>query len=223
MKRFKITDLLIGFLFTLLFLSISVIITINFRPLYYMDIEILDIEKNSGYRKEEILANYNALIDYSSPFYQGELSFPTFEASESGIKHFKEVKDIFTIFYMLGAITLVLSIIIILYKKKKRDFKYLFISSVTAIALPLIVGLLMAIDFDTTFMVFHKIFFNNDDWIFNPITDPVIQILPAAFFMHCAIMIIALVLLASLICFLTYHRLKSHTGIKYRKTQDLKL
>ena len=53
MKRFKITDLLIGFLFTLLFLSISVIITINFRPLYYMDIEILDIEKNSDTVKKK--------------------------------------------------------------------------------------------------------------------------------------------------------------------------
>ena len=48
---------------------------------------------------------------------------------------------------------------------------------------------------------FHKLFFDNDDWIFNPRTDPVIKILPDEFFMHCAIAIIAIVLLAGGICF----------------------
>ena len=67
-KAFKKSDILIGLVFFLLFISIGVVFTINFRPLYYLDIKLLNIPESSGYSKEEIIANYNALIDYSSPF-----------------------------------------------------------------------------------------------------------------------------------------------------------
>ena len=97
------------------------------------------------------------------------------------------------------------------------------VSSLTAIILPLIVGLLLAIDFDKAFTVFHKMFFKNDYWIFDPITDPVINILPSAFFLHCAILIVVFVLLASLILYLIYLYLKSRLGIKYRKNNGIKI
>ncbi|MHB8132557.1 MAG: DUF1461 domain-containing protein, partial [Mobilitalea sp.] len=118
MKRFKITDLLIGILFTLLFISLAVVITINFRPLYYMEIEPLNIEADSGLSRDAIVDNYDALIDYSSPFFKGDLVFPSLTASQSGLQHFVEVKNIFTWFYILGAITLVLGILIIIQKTK---------------------------------------------------------------------------------------------------------
>ena len=223
LHRMKFTDFLIGIVFTLLFISISVVITINFRPLYYLDVKRLDIEQSSGYEKEEILDNYNTLIDYSSPFYKGSLKFPTLEASEAGLQHFKEVKDIFTAFYALAAITLVIAVCIIIYKTKKRDIGYLAASSLTAILLPSILGLLILLNFDRAFVIFHRLFFNNDLWIFDPITDPVIKILPDTFFLHCAIMIILLVILGSLCLYVSYRILKKRTGIRYRKLPDIKL
>jgi integral membrane protein (TIGR01906 family) len=42
--------------------------------------------------------------------------------------------------------------------------------------------------------------FRNDYWIFDEATDPVIMILPDAFFLHCAVMIILLILIGSLLC-----------------------
>ncbi|MDF2539685.1 MAG: hypothetical protein K0S76_2706 [Herbinix sp.] len=222
MKRFKISDLGIGVIFTLLFISLSVVFTINFRPLYYLDINVLNIEDTSGYTKEEILQNYDALIDYSSPFYRGELSFPTFPASAAGIIHFDEVKDIFTFFYILGAVTLIAGICIMIYKHRKKDFTYLLVSSVTAIALPLIIGLLLFIDFDKAFLVFHKLFFNNDYWLFDPNTDPVINILPDTFFLHCSLLIILLVLLGSITLLVIYIIKRRHYHIKYRKTGNLR-
>lgn len=215
-RRFKKTDLLIGIVFTLLFISLGVIFTINFRPLYYLDVKLLKIPETSGYSKEEIIENYDALIDYSSPFYKGNLNFPTLDASPQGIQHFKEVKDIFVLFYGLGAFTLIAAIVIIVFKYKKREISYLPVSSLTAIILPVILGLLLAIDFDTAFLVFHKIFFNNDYWIFDPAADPVINILPAAFFMHCALLIIAFILLGSLILYLVYLYLKRQLSKKWR-------
>jgi integral membrane protein (TIGR01906 family) len=222
-KHFKITDIFVGLIFTILFLSLGLIFTINFRPLYYLDVKLLDISDTSGLSKEEIIENYDALIDYSSPFYKGKLSFPSLDASPSGIQHFEEVKDIFVAFYLLAAISLIAAVIIIIYKYRKRDISYLLVSSITAIVLPVIVGLLLAIDFDTSFLIFHKIFFNNDYWIFDPLTDPVINILPATFFLHCAFLIIAFILIGSLILYLVYLYLKKRSGIKYRKIPGIKI
>lgn len=223
MRRFKITDLLIGVIFTLLFISIAVVFTINFRPLYYMDIDLLNIEAESGFDRADIVKNYDALIDYSSPFFKGDLQFPTFEASESGLQHFTEVKNIFTSFYILGAITLVFAVIIIIRKTKNGDFSYLLASSITAIALPILLGLYMAIDFDRAFLIFHKLFFRNDYWMFDPVTDPVITILPEDYFMHCAILIIVIVLSFSATCIGIYFWKKNRSGIRYRKNRGLKL
>lgn len=223
MRRFKIADVFIGVLFTLLFISIAVVITINFRPLYYFDIDHLKIAESSGLTKEVIRENYDALIDYSSPFFKGELSFPTLAASESGLFHFTEVKNIFTGFYILGAITLAFGVVIIVQKHKNKDFSYLLVSSITAIVLPLFLALFLSIDFDRTFVIFHKLFFNNDYWLFDPVTDPVITILPDTFFMHCAIMIIVLVVLMSLLFLTVYLVKRQHSGIKYRRSKGLKI
>lgn len=223
MKRFKITDIVYGIIFTLLFISIAVVITVNFRPLYYMDIKLLNIEATSGLDSNTIKENYDALIDYSSPFYQGELKFPSLAASESGLIHFSEVKNIFTSFYIIGAISLILGIIIIIYKTRNRDYSYLAVSAITAVVLPLLLALYMAIDFDRAFVIFHKIFFRNDYWLFDPVTDPVITILPSQFFMHCAVMIILIVLLFCLLFILFYNKAKRYTGLKYRKIKGLKL
>lgn len=223
MRKFKITDLLIGIIFTLLFISIAVVITVNFRPLYYLDINLLHIADTSGLSKDVIRENYDALIDYSFPFFQGPLQFPTLPSSENALIHFAEVKDIFTSFYILGMITLVLGIIIIIQKRKIKDISYLLVSAITAVVLPSILAVFLAVNFDRAFVLFHKLFFSNDYWLFDPTTDPVITILPDTFFMHCALMIIVIVVLFS-IAFLTVYLLrKQHTGIKFRKNKGLKL
>ena len=224
MKRLKLTDFFIGIVFALLFFSLAVIITINLRPLYYLDIKALHIEESSGYPKQEIIDNYNALIDYSFPLFRGGLTFPTLPSSESGLQHFKEVKDIFSFFYILGALTLVLGIAIMRYKHRKKDYSYLLASSITAAVLPLSVLLPLTVDFDTSFVIFHKLlFFNNNDWLFNPVTDPVINILPETYFLHCALAIILFIILGSIIFAIQYFRIKKKFHIKYRKSSNLKI
>jgi integral membrane protein (TIGR01906 family) len=222
MRRFKITDLLIGLVFTLLFISIAVVITVNFRPLYYYDINLLHIADTSGLNLDVLRENYDALIDYSFPLFQGPLQFPTLPSSENALIHFSEVKDIFTSFYILGMITLVLGIIIIVQKRKSNDISYLLVSSITAVVLPLILAIFLAINFDRAFILFHKLFFKNDYWLFDPTTDPVITILPDTFFMHCALLIIVIVVLFSIAFLTVYLWKKQHTGIKFRKNKGLK-
>lgn len=194
MKKYRFSNILIGVLFTLFFISLGVIVTVNFRPLYYFDINFLDIAENSGYTVEQIKENYDALIDYNSPFFKGELKFPSLPASNEGIQHFREVKNIFMGFYGIFIITLPLLILIILYKKRHKDFTYLKTSAITVLVLPAIVLLGCSINFDAAFVIFHKIFFRNDYWLFNPVTDPVIHILPDTFFLHAMLVIVFFVL-----------------------------
>jgi integral membrane protein (TIGR01906 family) len=204
-NKLKPTDMLIGILFTIFFISLGLFITINFRLLYYFDINFLNIQEISGFDKETILLNYNALIDYCSPFFQGNLKFPSMALSSSALQHFQEVKEIFNIFLLSGLVSFIILVFIILYKRKKKDNSYLLVSSITVILVPAIVGVASAINFDKTFLLFHKIVFRNDYWLFDWNEDQVIRILPQSYFLHCAILIIILVLLGSLSLFL-YNR-----------------
>jgi integral membrane protein (TIGR01906 family) len=202
MRKFKFTDILIGFVFTLLLISIGVIAAVNFRFIYYFDISHLKIAETSGLDRQVIIENYDTLIDYNSPFFRGDLKFPTLTASASGLEHFIEVKNIFVSFYYTGLVSLIAAIIIILYKMRKKDRSYLFVSAITVLVLPAVTALGCAINFDAAFVIFHKIFFRNNYWLFDPVTDPVITILPDTFFLHELIVIIAFVVIGSAVLFL---------------------
>ena len=66
-----------------------------------------------------------------------------------------------------------------------------FYSSVALLSLFLIIGILVAIDFDSAFKVFHQIFFpGKDNWIFSS-KDQIIYALPSQFFLNCGILIIS--------------------------------
>lgn len=185
----------------------------EFRPLYYMDIHHFNLPENTGYSEEEIRENYDTLIDYNSVFYREELEFPTLTMSEEGRIHFVEVKRIFVFIQaVLLPLSLLGSILGILSLKKQKP-AYLRLTSVLTLALPVILGALIAMNWDQFFVLFHKLFFNNDYWIFDADTDPIILLLPDGFFMHCALMILALIVIASLLCFVIYRRLSRRPEI----------
>lgn len=204
MKKLKLTDLLAGILFTLFFISIGVIAAVNFRFVYYFDIGYLNIPEQSGFDKAVIRENYDALIDYNSPFFKGDLKFPTLPSSPEALQHFAEVKTIFVSFYYLAPVTLLFLLILIFYKRRKQDYRYLFVSAVTVLVLPAIISAGCAVNFDEVFFLFHKLFFRNNYWLFDPSTDPVILILPDTFFFHALLVIIAFILVGSLALFLLF-------------------
>ena len=165
----------------LFIISASVTITLNFRPLYYHDISALKIEETSGFSKKVIRENYDALIDYNQFFYSGKLKL-TLPMSREGKIHFEEVKRIFVGIEYLCVITLILSCFLIKRKIRSRNIDFLRSASIITVLLPVIVGILCAFNWDAAFTLFHEIMFRNDYWIFDEATDPVIMILPDAFF-----------------------------------------
>ena len=69
----------------------------------------------------------------------------------------------------------------------ERDWKRLFCRAYSfALGVWLVIGVLLgvafSIDFTTCFTIFHKLFFTNNLWIFNPETDYMIRMLPEGFF-----------------------------------------
>ena len=199
-------DIFLAILLTLFIISFAVVFTVFFKQLYYFDIDYLGISQSTGLSKDIIKENYNILIQYQSLFYRGELDLPDFIMSTTGRIHFEEVKRIFDIIQILCISTGMISAIMIYQNHKDKEYRYLKLTTYFSIGIPTILGFLASIDFDKAFVIFHKIAFRNDYWIFDSVTDPVITILPEAFFMHCFMLIIVIVIVMSLICFGIYRK-----------------
>lgn len=185
-------------------ISLSVVIILNFRPLYYLDMNMLDIPEQSGFSEEVVRENYDALIDYNSMFFTGELQFPTLPQSESGRIHFEEVKVIFVFFQKGAIITGLLAVAGMWLLRKERPKWYLKYTGILTVVLPVVIGMAIAVNWDRVFVLFHELMFDNDYWLFDAATDPVILILPDAFFMHCAVGIVGLVVVGAVGCLVGY-------------------
>ncbi len=202
MKRFVLPILI-----TLFIISASAVFTLNFRPLYYHDISSLNIEETSGYSENVIRENYDALIDYNSVFHRGSLDL-SLPMSREGRIHFQDVKRIFDVLQILCVLSLIGSLILGIRAWKQGYRGFLKSAAVLSVFLPVIAGILIAFNWDNAFILFHELMFSNDYWLFDERTDPVINILPDEFFLHCALLIILLILAASLIMGLIYLRQK---------------
>lgn len=211
-KKIWWVQAVLALVLTLFIIGCSVVGTLAFRPLYYRDMEALEIAEYSGYTEEEIRQNYDALIDYNLPFSDGELSFPTLPMSETGKIHFEEVKDIFDIFKYFALAGGVFGGIGIAFMAKRKEIRYLKMTAVLSCGLPIVLGVLVGVFWDKVFVIFHELFFNNDYWIFDYRTDPIILLLPDEFFMHCALMIFGGVLFGAAVCLVVYLILRKKIG-----------
>lgn len=205
-KKWDLSTVLMSVAAVLLIISIAVTLTLQIRGIYYFDIDYLDIPAMSGFSREMIKENYNVLIDYNSVFFRGRLVFPSLPMSETGEIHFEEVKNIFSAIQIMGLILAVPVIAAAIWKIKKKQYFFLKLSAIFAVILPAAIGLFVAINWDAFFVMFHKLFFNNDYWVFDYSTDPVILILPDQFFMHCAVIILLIIVLFAVLL-LTAHRI----------------
>lgn len=207
---YKIANFLVSILALIVIISISIAITVLTRPIYYFDIDNLNIAETSGISKEECKLNYDVLVEYNTLGGSKDLIFPTFTMSEEGRIHFEEVKNIFVtaqIISIAGIVAFIGFIIWLVKRKRSNIHKYIAWLSYTKIALGVVIAVVLIailLDWQSAFYAMHKIFFRNDYWLFNATTDPVIKILPEEFFMHCGIMIIFLTILQIFILDIVY-------------------
>lgn len=202
---YKKNDIFLAIMLMIFIISFAVVFTVFFKPLYYFDINYLNIDQISGLDAETIKENYRILINYQSIFYQGTLNLPDFVMSDSGRIHFEEVKRIFEAIQVMMVISGLISIPMTIKKIKEKEYRFLRLTGLITIIVPTVLSFLAALDFERAFVLFHQIVFRNDYWIFDYRTDPVITILPETFFMHCFMLIVVIVCLLAIIC-LGYYR-----------------
>lgn len=197
-------------LIALVILSGAIALPILFRPFYWWHIRPLDIPSYVGLSVSHIKQAYGEMLDYcmglSNTFSVGILPF-----SESGASHFADVRNLFILDLAVFAVSGIALLILCLTVRKPTGLAGHtpgFWSAVGLGASFLVMGGLVAMDFEKAFTVFHKIFFpGKDNWVFDIYDDPVINMLPAEFFANCALLIFA-VILVSCIGLLIYDRKK---------------
>lgn len=195
---------LVGFLFLA---TLSVVIVLNLRPIYYFNIRYQQLERETGLSEAVIKENYDTLIDYNLATKRiSELEFPSFPMSENGRTHFREVKRIFLAVQYLCAVSGVLLLAGLL-KIRRRDYGCLRLMAIMTCVIPAGLGIAAALSWEHFFVRFHELFFNNNYWIFDPVTDPVIRILPDAFFAQCAAAILLILILSGVVIDVMYRRL----------------
>lgn len=219
MKDSKFLSVVTSLLTALFLLTGAIAVPILWRGFYYMQIDTLKLPYRTGLSEEVIRGAFDQVMDYlvkGAEFGTGQLKY-----SQSGMAHFADCRVLFWLdFIVLGVCAALLVLIAALaLSKKVRLHRFLnrgpcfWAVAVLAIALLALLAWALA-DFDGLFTAFHTVFFpGKTNWLFDPAVDQIINILPQQFFMDCAILILAILIIgcAALIAadFLTGPRRKT--------------
>lgn len=204
MKNKLLTGLL-GLFLALLFITFSIGLPIYFRPFYYWQIDVLNIEEYSGADRETIIEAYDELLDYLT-VPGNEFGTGDFKYSESGKSHFVDCKGLFDLNLYAFLISFIGAALLIILNKlglfslwRPFGLSIAFSSGLFTLGGFAVIGGLCALNFDYAFTVFHKIFFpGKENWVFSWFEDEIIRILPQDFFMNCAILILSSIIFLSL-------------------------
>lgn len=210
LKQFFATIL---FIFTSLTLAISGVIVTS-PIIYSLAIKWFDLSAVSGLSHEQLMENYNVLISYLVNPAIEALEMPYFSSSENGLFHFEEVKFLFLMCFVVAIVGVIASVITILWIHKQKLQPWMGRWFIIAIAFPLILLFLIVVAFDQVFLLFHQILFRNDLWLFSPVTDPVITVLPESLFM---ILFVVAILIYEVIIYLTRFAVLYEPTIKRKK------
>ena len=199
----KLLSLLYAVCTALCVLTGAIAVPLLVRPFYWLHIGPMELEAAGGLTAPQIKEAYGQMMDYClglrPDFAVGVLPF-----SESGASHFADVRFLFLLDLTVLAASAAALVLLGLYCRYKavelhrfRGHGPEFWGCVGLGASFALIGALAAVDFDRFFTLFHAVFFpGKDNWLFHPRLDPVILILPQEFFRNCAILILAVLLVA---------------------------
>ncbi|OJG39065.1 integral membrane protein [Enterococcus gilvus] len=173
-------------------LTLAITLTINARWLYQLDIRHLGLLDYTTLSEKELLHNFDQLMRYLNLPWVETLKMTDFPVSANGALHFYEVKRLFLVNYGVLLVTVIPSIVYVRHLNKQQRLWTMIQPFRIAVVVPIVIAFLMAVNFDRFFVLFHGVFFNNDAWIFNPATDPIINVLPETFFLHSFILFFVL-------------------------------
>lgn len=200
----------------LLTVSLAVAVPILWHGFYYMHISWLRLDEITPWSMDEIREAYKQMMDFC--LWGREFATGVLKWSEEGRQHFADC----SVLFHLDTHILIISVMLTagLYAVKRvgavSELRLaargpLFWGGLIPIVLVLLTGLAVVfVDFDKAFVTFHHMFFpGKTNWLFNPETDEIIQILPEVYFRNCAILIAAVIaVFGGLMMYLDYRNRK---------------
>lgn len=179
--------------------SLSIAVTINFRPLYAFFVDHYRLYREVGLTRAQLMAEYGRLLDYLNLPWTGRLQL-SLPMSQSGMTHFADCRKLFLLDYAVCLLTVPFAVHYVRRLMAERQTWRLINPISWCFAVIFMIGVFLVSDFEDFFVTFHEILFRNSDWIFDPDTDPIILALPSEFFMACfGMFIILFVLLQGLL------------------------
>lgn len=204
--KYKTINKLLFFSLTILLPLVFLFTSINFVTYdikyYEKQFEKFGIPEEVGISESDLLIATQNLLDYIKDA-RKDLNFTAIIKGEeveffsySDKLHMIDVKNIFKVINTARNYTIILLILIVFLILYNREIKVkiskCFLFSSISDTLPFVIlVLLMNINFNKYFTIFHKIFFRNDLWLLDPVTDRLINIFPEEFFSNTAMRILA--------------------------------
>lgn len=197
----KTVSVLMSIITALAILTGSIAVPVLIRPFYYAHISPMELTQY-GLTETEIKDAYNDMMDFCLGF-SGEFSAGKLPFSEEGASHFADVRGMFIADLMIFTACILIFIVLKVLKfepHKFAGFSPSFYGALGLLVLAIVIGVFVAVDFNATFMVFHRLFFpGKTNWVFYPDVDPIIRYLPEVFFRNCAILIFSVMAIACIL------------------------
>lgn len=130
-----------------------------------------------------VMHNYNQLLWYLIWPFKNKLKMDDLPTSADAAEHFADCKRLF----LIAIVVFIVCIVMAIWSKRKKS-SLLELNRTWALIfliLPIAVLPFALTNFDSFFITFHHIFFSNSNWLFNPDTDPIIDVLTEGFFAAC--------------------------------------
>lgn len=197
----KIGVMLLTIMIFLFCLSLSILLTLINVPAYILSIYLFDI---TVLPLSQLVSTYLELLKFLLLPHQ-TFTLRYFDISSNAVQHFYDVKAWLTI----NNIILVMSGLVSYFSKKyirRRDIQLVNYTLKTIFAVLMIVIVMIIINFNQVFIVFHEILFKGSYWQFDPIKDAIILALPEGYFMLCFIQVI---IFCSMMMLIIYKKIRS--------------
>lgn len=198
MKREKIilAVVAITLVFTVLFTSLQII---SFNRLFYQ-------EKFDQYGVYTEFEGNKTLVDnefdYVLSYLEGsEKEIKSTFYNEKEKRHLKDVKQLFqtarVLLWLSIGLLVMLGFYLLRIEQMSVLLRGLILGSASLLGLILLLLVSVILQFNASFVVFHKLLFSNNLWILNPATDNLINLLPQQIFYDLAFKLAVIIILIS--------------------------
>lgn len=153
-------------------------------PLLLVFVIVQKTNKTVNLSIGQVMHNYNQLMWYLIWPFKHKLKMSNLPTSSLAAQHFADVKKLL----VLAVLAFLCCLLIFLWNRSQKN-KVLKLNKVWALLfllLPIAVLPFALTNFDNFFVVFHHLLFaGSSTWLFDPATDPIINVLTEGFFASC--------------------------------------